>query len=286
MKVFLLALFVGAALAAPVDEDIFEPVEVVVNGLAEGEALEIGDIVDIKLKEHVNNEIVSATNLLHPFSAAGLAEAAAEQDVADVPELAPNPIDLVPLPVIDPEVAPNPIDLVPLPVIDPDFAHNPIDLVPLPVIDSEAPNPIDLVPLPVIDPEVAPNPIDLVPLPVIDPDFAPNPIDLVPLPVIDPEAPNPIDLVPLPVIDPDVALNPIDLVPLPVVVPEVVDDGHMEILPVPAPQIPQGEIYNDGLVQVTVNTSEEPGLLETLQSWFNMAINLFNNGVQTTQQIV
>ncbi|KOB51872.1 Uncharacterized protein OBRU01_26991, partial [Operophtera brumata] len=93
MKLFVFALFVAAATAAPLD-DSNGPVELIVNGVPDGQPLEIGDIVDIKLKEHSAGE-VSATNLLHPFTAVGIAEAAAaavvEAPIAVVLPEAPEP---------------------------------------------------------------------------------------------------------------------------------------------------------------------------------------------------
>ncbi|XP_026763136.2 magnetosome-associated protein MamJ-like [Galleria mellonella] len=217
MKVFVLALLAVTAFAAPIDQDVAEPVELIVNGVPEGEPLEIGDIVGIKLKEHVNQELVSSTDLLYPLTAEGLAEAAAAE---------PQPVD--PVQIVD--------EADPVQVVEP-------------------------------EPESVPPPIVL------------------PEPVLPEENPSSIAVHPVLVI-PDHILNPIDLDPLPIAPPEPeVVETPVEVLPVPAPQVPDGEIYNDGLVQVTLNAPEESGVLATLQSWLSLAINYFSNGVQTTQQI-
>ncbi|XP_072942980.1 uncharacterized protein [Epargyreus clarus] len=209
MKVFLLALFVAAAVAAPapLEEEIGEPVELIVNGVAEGEPLELGDVLDLKVKEHADGQVVSSTNLLHPLTAAGLAEAAAaaEQDkpLPEIVEINPVPIEL-----------PEPVQPVPAPEAV---------VLPEPAL-----------------PEIIPEPIDL-PVPAL-PELSP--------PVL-----------------PEVDLTP------------------AEVLPVPVPQLPTGEVFNDGVVQVTVNAGD-PGVLSTIQSWFNMVLNYFNDGTQTTHQIV
>ncbi|CAH2089698.1 unnamed protein product [Euphydryas editha] len=52
------------------------------------------------------------------------------------------------------------------------------------------------------------------------------------------------------------------------------------------PAIPTGEVFNDGLVQVTLNASEDAGYLAYLQSWFSMILNYFNGEAQVTHQIV
>ncbi|XP_059059675.1 uncharacterized protein LOC131852939 [Achroia grisella] len=237
MKVFVLALLAVAATAAPIDN--VEPVELIVNGVPEGEPLEIGDIVSIKLKEHENNELVSSTDLLHPLTAAGLAEAAAQQPDAVQIVDGPETVQIV--------EGPEAVEVVDVPE-------------PVLVVEDAQPSPI-----------VLPEPA----LPEVNPPALPesNPPAGVEHPVL---------------VIPDLDLNPVDLVPLPISPPEselVV--APVEILPEAVPQIPNGEIFNDGVVQVTVNAPEDPGLFGTLQSWFSMAVNYFSpDGVQTTHQIV
>lgn len=75
MKLLLFALFIAAAGAAPLDAS-GDPVELIVNGVPEGQPLELSGIVDITVKEHAGGEVVAQSNLLHPLTAVGLAEAA------------------------------------------------------------------------------------------------------------------------------------------------------------------------------------------------------------------
>ncbi|OWR40750.1 hypothetical protein KGM_214311 [Danaus plexippus plexippus] len=75
-----------------------------------------------------------------------------------------------------------------------------------------------------------------------------------------------------------------ELEPSPIAIPELILPEIIEELPKPEAQF--GEIFNDGNVQVAVNTPEDPGMLATLQSWLNMVINYISNGGQTSEQIV
>lgn len=209
MKLFLLALTLALTTAKSLPADgNFEPVELIVNGVPDGEALEIGDIVDIKLKHHVDGQIASVSDLLYPLTAQGIADAVAAE------------------------------------------AENESDAQ-LPVVPEPAP-------LPELEPVILPQPIL--------PGVVPEPVEL----------PTP----ELPVIQP----GPDTIVPPPGPVPplEVVDE--LEVVEVP--QIPNGEIFNDGNVQITVNTPNESGIIPTLQNWLQIFLNYFNNGVQTNQQIV
>ncbi|XP_037873758.1 magnetosome-associated protein MamJ [Bombyx mori] len=219
MKFFILALFVAAATTAPLDGNT-GAFEVIVNGVPEGEALEIGHIVGIKLKEHVDNQLVANSDPLHPFTAASLAEAAA----AAAEEAGLEPI--------------NPGEPEPI-------------VIPEPVLPVRPPHP---------DPIVLPEPV--FPVEPSEPVVPVEPSE----PVI-PVEPEPIDN---PSVDP--------VVPEPVL--------PVEELPLPAPQVPNGEIFNDGVVQVTLNAPEDAGVFATVQTWFNLFVNYFSGGVQTSQQIV
>ncbi|CAG5029580.1 unnamed protein product [Parnassius apollo] len=210
MKLFLVGLFVALASTSPLplDEENGEPVELIVNGVPEGEPLEIGDIVDIKLKNHVDGQLASVSDLLYPLTAQGLAEtaaaAAAEENIPVLPEPVP---EVVPMPVLLPE--------------------------------------------PVLPEVVAPEPVVL-PEPVLPEATLPEPV----LP----------EYVPQPAVS-EVENNP-------------------EIIEETAPEIPNGEIFNDGNVQVSVNVPDETGVFTTIQTWLQLFLNYFNNGVQTTQQII
>ncbi|CAB3231811.1 unnamed protein product [Arctia plantaginis] len=55
---------------------------------------------------------------------------------------------------------------------------------------------------------------------------------------------------------------------------------------VPTPAAQDSEFYNDEIASLSVNGSESPGMLSTLQSWFNMVLNYFNNeGNQSTEDL-
>ncbi|KAI8419925.1 hypothetical protein MSG28_008543 [Choristoneura fumiferana] len=251
MKLILLAFFVGVAFAAPtpLENPSGEPVEVVVNGLADGEPLEIGHIVDVKVKQVVDGEVVVASNPLHPFTAQGLAEIAeAEAATAAEAEAAAEAEDVA---VIDLPVAPE----VPEPEIPA------VIVLPEPTNPIVVPEPIEL-PEPVA-PIVVPEPIEL-PEPVA-PVVVPEPIEL----------PEPIETVVVP--EPIVLPEP--------VAPEIIVPEPAEEVPAPAPQL-DGEIFNDGTVSLTVNGPQDPGVYETLSSWVNVLLNYVNSGVQYTQQLI
>lgn len=246
MKLFLLALFVSVATTSPIPDDS-GPVDVIVNGVPEGQALDLGHIVDVKLQEHANGEVVVASDLLHPFTAVGIAEAAAAAEVSQ-PEIDAPETVVLPLPLPEAVVLPTPV----APEVVPEAIILPVPAAP------------EVVPEPVILP--APAAPQVIPEPVVLP--APSAPEVILQPVVLPTPAKP-------------EVVPESVAPVPI--PEVTE----ELLPVPAAQIEGGEIFNDGNVQVSVNLPEEPGILSTLQSWFNMAVNYINSsGVQTTQQIV
>ncbi|CAH0590141.1 unnamed protein product [Chrysodeixis includens] len=257
MKVLLLALFVAAVAAVPLPEDASDAVQMIVNGVPEGQALDVDHILDIKLQEHADGQLVAASNPLHPYTAVGIAEAAAALEANSAnSDVAPEGV-VLPAPAA-PEVVPSPV-VLPAPVA-PEVNPAPV-VLPAPAAPEVVPSPVVL-PAPVA-PEVNPAPVVL-PAPVA-PEVVPAPVVLPP-----PVAP---EVVPVP--------SPVVL-PAPVA-PEVV---IAEELPAPAPQFPEGEVYNDGLVQVQVNGPEDAGVLATLSSWMSMVINYFNNGAATSQQIV
>nr|XP_049701228.1 nematocyst expressed protein 3-like [Helicoverpa armigera] len=236
MRVLLLALFVAAVTAVPIPEDSgSDAVEMIVNGLPEGAALEVSEIVDIKLNEHADGEVVAATNLLHPYTAVGIAEATAAAAAA-----APSEVN-----VVD---SSEPLISSPESVV-----------LPSPALPEVVPESVVL-PSPAL-PEV------IVPEPVVMP--APATPEVVPEPVVLPSPAVP-EVVPEPIVLPAPAVPEV-VIPEPVK-PEVVDH---EQLPVPIPQV-SADLFNDGLVQVQYN-GPEPGMLATVQSWFNMIINYFND---------
>lgn len=233
MKFFVLALFVALAYSAPAEESA-DAVEVVVNGLAEGEPLEIGDVLGVKVKEIVDGQIIASNDPLFPMSAQGIADAAAaaQPDLVNVVEEGPTPVEVIPVMPVLPEVPSILPDLVPeaiiaLPAFVPEHVAVPELIVPNPEAEVIA-----------IHPEL----------------IIPNP---------EPEA---------------------------IVVPElIIPEGLPETvqhLPEHVDVSPNGEIFNDGIVQVTVNTPEDAGVFASVQSWFNMVINYFNGPEQTTHQIV
>ncbi|XP_053614437.1 magnetosome-associated protein MamJ-like isoform X2 [Plodia interpunctella] len=264
MKMLLLTLFVALVASAPI-EDSGDAVEVVVNGLQEGQALEVADIVDIKLKEHADGQVAAATDLLHPFSAVGLLEAAAAAE-----------IEAQPVQVVD--VAEN-ID--PVQVVDV-VAEN--EIVPIPIV---LPSPV--VPeVPVPEPAVLPEPDVLPPIsePAVLPEAVVPEVEPVPSPVVIPEPVVP-EVVPAPIVVPEPVVP--EVVPSPVVIPDPVAPEVVPspvVVPEPEPEHQFGEVYNDGTVQVSVNAPEDAGIVATLQSWLSVVMNYFNDGAQTTQQIV
>lgn len=69
---------------------------------------------------------------------------------------------------------------------------------------------------------------------------------------------------------------PAIMIPGPIVKPPPVGHEKPEKLPVAARQY-KGEMYNDGYVQRQYNGPQEPGMLSTLQSWFNSVIGYFSS---------
>ncbi|KAH9635794.1 hypothetical protein HF086_002354 [Spodoptera exigua] len=221
MKVLYFILFVAAVTASPLpDDDGSNAVEMIVNGVPDGAALEINDIVDIKLKERVDGEVVAASDLLHPYSAVGIAEAAAAAAEAAVAE-ANSEVEFV------------------------DNAEV-LDVQQVPIEDLSVPEPV-VIPAPAA-PEVEAEPV-VIPSPEA-PEIVPEPIVMP-----SPAAPE--------VVDPE-----------PVVVPSPVAP-EVEEAPVAAHY--NGEVYNDGLVQVQYNGPTEPTMFSTFQSWFNVVLNYFSS---------
>ncbi|GBP90170.1 hypothetical protein EVAR_67991_1 [Eumeta japonica] len=225
MKFLLLTLFLAAVNTAPL-EDSQDPVEVIVNGVAEGEPLEIAHIVDIQLKEVVDGEVANTNDLLYPLTAQGIAEAAAAAE-AEAVEL--EAIETKPE-LIETPVAEMPVVILPLP----------IELPEAPAAEVSLPESIAL-PEPAAPEVVEPSPVE-----------QPSPEIVFP----EPEA------------------------------PEVLPPMETPVLPEPQPHPATGEVYNDGLVQVTINTPQDQGVVATLQSWVSMVINYFTGGVQTTQHVI
>ncbi|KOB73039.1 Uncharacterized protein OBRU01_11341 [Operophtera brumata] len=249
MKLFVFALFVVAATAAAPLDDSNGPVELIVNGVPDGQPLDIGDIVDIKLKEHSAGE-VSATNLLHPFTAVGIAEAAAAAVVE------------TPIAVVLPE-APEPEVTFPESVVLPAPAQPEVTFPEAVVLPAPA------------QPEVTIPEAVVLPAPA-------QPEVTIPEAVVLPAPAQPEVVFPESVALPSPA-QPEVVLPSPAV-PEV---EIAESVPASTAQFPTGEVYNDGNVQVTVNAPQEAGVMSTIQGWFNMVITYFNDdGVQTTQQII
>ncbi|XP_061721073.1 calphotin-like [Cydia pomonella] len=244
MKLLLLTLFVAVGFANPIPTDPYgDAVEVVVNGLAEGEALDIGHIVDVKVKEIVDGEVAAVANALHPFTAQGLAEAAAAaeaEQAAAVPEITEPVAPEVPEVIVLPE--PGSPEVVPEPVVIPEPAVP--EVIPAPIVLPEP-----------ATPEVAPEPIVL-PEPAA-PEVIPDPIVLP-----EPAAPE---------VAPEIAPEPVAVVEL----PEVAD----------TPQV-NGEIFNNGVVSITVNTPEDTGVIATLSSWVSMMVNYVHSGITYTQQLI
>lgn len=54
---------------------------------------------------------------------------------------------------------------------------------------------------------------------------------------------------------------------------------------VPSPAAQNSEFYNDEITSLSIQGSESPGMLSTLQSWFNMVLNYFNSeGDESTEE--
>lgn len=75
MKAIFLAVFIVAVSATPLPKDN-HALGIIVNKVPDGAALEVSNLVDIKLKEHADGAVV-ATDHLHPYSAVGNSEAQA-----------------------------------------------------------------------------------------------------------------------------------------------------------------------------------------------------------------
>ncbi|XP_047536469.1 magnetosome-associated protein MamJ-like isoform X2 [Vanessa atalanta] len=126
-------------------------------------------------------------------------------------------------------------------------------------------------------PEPAPVLLPAPVLPEVKPVPEPSPV-LLPAPVLPEVEPAPI---------PSPVLLPAPVLPVIVPEPEPVEEPTLPVIveEESVPQIPTGEIYNDGTVQVTLNAPEQ-SYLASLQSWFSMVLNYISNGITTTQQIV
>lgn len=233
MKALILTLLVAAATAVPVPEPDNGPVEVIVNGVPEGHALDIDEIISIDVQKKVDGEIVAVDNPLHPFSSAGIIEAAI---AAEANRPVPEPVIVEPEIIVNPEIIPDPIILLPAEPI-----------IPRPVPESgNVPDPIVLPTLPV-EPEL------IIPRPVPEPSVVPD--SLIPRPVPDP-------------VDPDVIVLPDDFTP-------------SEVLPAPS-----GIIFNNGVVDVTVNGPTDYNIMGTLKNWFNVVVNYITNGTQASHQVI
>ncbi|KAG6457928.1 hypothetical protein O3G_MSEX010566 [Manduca sexta] len=266
MKFFLLAVFVATAFAVPIplEDDDDGAVEFIVNGVAKGEPLELGDVLGIHVNEHVDGVLAASTNLLHPLTAVGIAEAAAAAaDVIASPAIV-DESDVIPEPVVLPApAAPEVVDPSPEVVI-PESVVLPAPGIPEVVLPESV-----VLPAPAKPEIVSP----VVPEGVVLPSPAQPE-------VISPVVPEPVVL-PAPS-QPEV-ISPV--VPEPVVLPapsepEVVD------APVAAPHSPSGEVFNNGVVQVSVNTPQEAGVFSTLQSWMSFVLNYFSGDAQTSHQII
>lgn len=235
MKFLILTLFVAVATAAPLEDDN-GPVELIVNGVPEGQPIDLSSVVDIKVKEHEDGHVVAATNLLHPYTAVGIAEATAAAAAAN-----PGPVSVV-------EVSESESIIIPVPVV---------------------------LPSPVAPEVVLPEPVVL-PSPVAPEVVLPEPVVL-PSPVAPEVVPEPVVL-PSPVA-PEVVIS----APEPVVLPSPVAPEIIQSVPA---SVANGEIFSDGTVSVSVSTPQEAGVLSSIQSWFSLVLNYFNDGAQTTHQVV
>lgn len=274
MKLFVFALFVAAAAAAPID-DSNGPVELIVHGVPDGHTLELGEIVNIEVKEHSDGEVI-ATNLLHPLTAVGIAEAAAAAIAeASEPEVSLPESVVLPAPVAPEVVFPEAV-VLPAPA-------QPEVVIPEAVVLPAPAQPEVVVPVPVVlpspvQPEVAGPEAGTFPGPAV-PDF------IFPEAVVLPSPPQPEVVVPEAVVLPSPAQPE-------VVLPEsaVPELQIPEAIPAPAAQLDSylvGEVYKDDNVQVNVNAPKEPGMISTIQSWFSMVLNYISDGtVQNTHQII
>lgn len=241
MKALLLALVVAVATAVPVPEHDSGPVEVIVNGVPEGHGLDVDNIVTIDVQKQIDGETVAVNNALHPFSTAGLIEAAIAAEATK--PVVPDPVIVQPESIL-PEIIPQPIVLPE--VVGPEYIPEPV-ILPEPVHPEVIAEPV-ILPEP-IHPEVIPEPI-ILPEPV-QPEIVPEPVILPPPP--GPEVVSPVD--------PDVIVLP---------------DEPTEVLPVPS-----GIIYNDGVVDITVSGPTDYNVMGTLKKWFDVVINYITDGTQS-----
>lgn len=222
MKHLILAVLIAAATAVPVPEHDSGPVEVIVNGVPEGHGLDIENIITLDVQKQIDGEIVAAENALHPFSTAGIIEAAIAAEANE--PIVTDPVIIQPEPVL-PEVIPP--EVIPPAVVLPEITEP--EVIPPPIVLPEIP-----------EPEVIPDPIIL-----------PEPVG--------PQPPGPEVISP---VDPDIIVLPDEFTP-------------SEVLPVPS-----GIIYNDGVVDVTVNGPTDYNIMGTLKDWFDVVINYITNGTQ------
>lgn len=254
MKTLILALLVAAATAVPVPEHDSGPVEVIVNGVPEGQGLDINNIVSIDVQKQINGETVAVENALHPFSTAGIIEAAIAAEATN--PVVPDPVIVQPE-IVSPEIIPEPV-VLPEP-LEPAVIPQPI-VLPEPILPE-----LSVRPVPIVLPEPILPEINVHPEPII----LPEPLDpqIVPEPVVLPPPPGPEVVSP---VDPDIIVLPDEFTP-------------GEALPSPS-----GIIYNDGIVDITVNGPSDYNIMGTLKSWFNVIINYITNGTQQApiQQIM
>lgn len=230
MKVLILTLLVAVATAVPVPEHDSGPVEVIVNGVPEGHGLDIENIISVDVQKQIDGQIVAVENALHPFSTAGIIEAAIAAEANE--------------PVVT-----DPVVVQPEPVLP--------EVIPPPVVLPEIPDPV-VIPPPVVLPEI-PEP-EVVPPPAVLPEI-PEP-EVIPEPIILPDPPGPEVVGP---VDPDIIVLPDEFTP--------------EVLPSPS-----GIIYNDGVVDITVNGPSDYNIMGTLKNWFAVVVNYITNGTQ--QEII
>jgi hypothetical protein len=146
MMYFVLALLVTAVGGVPTTDN--DAVELIVNGVPEGEPLDIGDVIGINVKEHVDGVLASSSDLLYPLTAAGIAGAAAEASPVQVVENQPQEIDLEPV-------------FVDTPLAENEYLNAPIAVNPIVLPEPGKPD--------VAEPEVAPEPSPIVIEPIPQP---------------------------------------------------------------------------------------------------------------------
>ncbi|KAI5642901.1 hypothetical protein NE865_04940 [Phthorimaea operculella] len=312
MKLFLLAFFVAAAFALPIPDDEADGnIEVIVNGVPEGAALDIAHIVDIQANEKVNGQVVAQSNVLEPFSPEAVAEAVAAAEAAaaaEAPEPAfvPRPVPVAETPILEPAFVPRPVPVAEQPAIPEPIAlpaPAPVVVVPEPVALPE-PAPAVVIPESVAMPEAA-APVVVAPVgsgdagydgvfpkPIALPEAAaPVVVDSVPEPVAPaPAAPAPAapaPAAPAPAAPAPVApapAAPAPVAPAPVAVPDVPVAPVEAAEPVPEPESQIGEVINNGLVSLNVYSN---GVISTLKGWLDVVVNYIGVGgvVQTTQVV-